>query len=243
MINVSFQRFYQTYFYGMNNCSDIRNRQLKDFKALDERAMQRLLQGSESIILPKGSVVFEEFEPLNKLYCIKRGAFKFSKIDRNGKEHVLRFLGEGEVMGKRSIISNCGAQVSAIALTEVELCCLEKEQIQKNLKTNTVFCQDFLDALVEDSNINEKDRMNFNPQKSIKSRLAHLLLFLAQKYGIEQSGKLKIKLKREDMAGVLGTSSEYIINLLRSFKNYGLIKTEKSNIFISSKKGLENIVC
>lgn len=225
----------------MGNCSEIQSKQLKDFQSLSTEARKQLTEKSESITLPKGSIIFEEEQPLNHLYCIKKGACKFSKIDNSGQEHILRFLGEGEVMGKRSILTNQGAKVSAVTLTDTEICSLEKEAILESLNQNPKFCQDFLDALVEDANINDHTRMIFCVHKGIKQRLAQLLLYLLDKYGMNPNGKMLLRLKREDMAAVLGTSQEYIINLLKSFKNFGLIDIVKSEIHILSKKGLERI--
>lgn len=225
----------------MGNCSEIRSKQLKDFEALSTKARKKLALQSKSLKLPKGSVIFEEEQPLNKLYCIQKGACKFSKVDTSGQEHILRFLGKGEVMGKRSILTNTGAKVSAVTLTDTELCCLDKDDIIENLNDNPRFCQDFLDALVEDANINEHTRIIFCVHKGIKQRLAQLLLYLLDKYGMDEEGKLLLRLKREDMAAVLGTSQEYIINLLKSFKNFGLIDTIKSEIYIISKEGLEKM--
>ncbi|WP_435624583.1 Crp/Fnr family transcriptional regulator [Flagellimonas sp.] len=225
----------------MGNCTKIRNKQLKDFESLSSKARERLLSTSESVKLPKGSLVFEESQSLNKLFCIKKGACKFSKTDNSGQEHILRFLGEGEAMGKRSVATNLGARVSAIALTETELCCLDKFEIQKNLEGNPKFCQDFLDSLIEDADINDNTRMLFYSSKGIKSRLAKLLLYLANKFGTDEKGRLNIKIKRDDMASVLGTSPEYIINLLRKFKDLKLIDIQKSELYIASKSGLEII--
>ncbi|MEM9363074.1 MAG: Crp/Fnr family transcriptional regulator [Bacteroidota bacterium] len=225
----------------MVNYKKIRNKQLKDFESLSLKARERLLSTSESLKLPKGSLIFEESQPLNKLFCIKKGACKFSKIDNSGQEHILRFLGEGEAMGKRSVATNLGARVSAIALTETELCCLDKTEIQKNLEENPQFCQDFLDSLIEDADINETTRMLFYSHKGIKSRLAKLLLYLLKKFGINEKGKLNVKIKRDDMAVVLGTSPEYIINLLKNFKGLKLIDIKKRELYILSKSGLEII--
>jgi len=225
----------------MSQCIEIASKQLKDFSALSPEAKEELLKASESIKVPKGKVIFEENQPLHKLYCIKEGACKFSKIDHVGQEHILRFLGKGEVMGKRSILTHSGAKVNAVALTDTEICCVDKSTILKNLKANATFCQDFLDALVEDANINEHTRIIFCVHRGIKQRLAQLLLYISKKYGVEDDGKLSLRLKREDMAAVLGTSPEYVINLLKYFKEHGYINTVKSEIYILSEEGLGKI--
>ncbi len=191
--------------------------------------------------LPKGAIIFEEKEPLDKLYCIQRGACKFSKYDAVGQEHILRFLGKGEVMGKRALLTNNGAKVRAQALTNMEVFCLDKDVVLNSIHKNPKFRQDFLDALAEDVNINEYTRIIFCPHYSIKKRLAQLLLYVLGKYGMDADGKLLLRLKRDDMAAVIGTSQEYVINLLKSFKNFGHIALIKSEIYILSIDGLRKI--
>lgn len=241
MTYVIFYGFLEKYLCAMGNCTELQSRQLKDFESLSNEAKLELLRTAESISIPKGKVIFKENQPLHKLYCIKRGACKFSKVDNIGQEHVLRFLGKGEIMGKRSLLTNNGAEVSAVALSDTELCCLDKNAFLKSLKENPGFFQDFLDVLIEDVNINEYTRIIFCVHKGIKQRLAHLLVYLLKKYGADRNGRLWVRLKREDMATVLGTSPEYVINLLTNFKNAGLINTVRSEIHVLSKEGLERI--
>lgn len=226
----------------MEKCSQIRAKQLRDFKSLDNKALEKILASSESITLPKGSVVFTENQHLNKLYCIKEGACKFSTVDNAGQEHILRFLGQGDIMGKRAILSNRGAKVSATTLTETKLCCIDKDGILENLKSNTEFCNDLLNALIEDINTNEHTRIIFCSHKGIKQRLASLLLYLAEKYGQDETGKILLKIKREDMASVLGTSQEYIINLLAKFKDKDLLTVKRREIILLSKERLQELI-
>lgn len=226
----------------MEKCNHIKAEQLNNFKTLDAKAFQKTIAGSESLFFPKDTIVFEENQQLNKLYCIKKGACKFSTLDKTGQEHILRFLGEGDIMGKRSIISNEGAKVSATALTDTIVCSIDKSDILENIKVNTTFCNDLLNALVEDVNINEHTRIIFCVHKGMKQRLASLLIYLSEKFGQDDKGKLLIQIKREDMAAVLGTSQEYIINLLARFKALGLLGVQGRNLILSSKDELAKLI-
>ncbi|AWX45023.1 hypothetical protein HME9304_02031 [Flagellimonas maritima] len=230
------------YLCTMEKCSNIKVRQLHDFRSLSKKSLNRLVHTSESLFVPKGTVIFEENQPLNKVYCIKEGACKFSTFDNLGREHITRFLGKGDIMGKRSLVSNRCAKVSATALVDSVLCCLDKKEIQKNLKTNPDFCNDLLSAFVDDVDTHDSTRTIYCAHKSIKQRLAKLILYLAEKFGQEPNGKLLIRIKREDMASVLGTSQEYVINLLTHFKNKGFLKITRSEIILDSKKGLKNLI-
>ncbi|MEM1338626.1 MAG: Crp/Fnr family transcriptional regulator [Bacteroidota bacterium] len=229
------------YFCVVDRCSDIQTKQLRDFRALSMTAQRQLQESSEVMHLPKGSIVFEEDQYLNKLYCIKKGACKFSKFDDSGQEHILRFLGEGDLMGKRAFISQKGARVVATTLTPSKICCLEKEAVLRHMKENTAFCKDLLEAFVEDANLSDQTRVIFSPSKSIRGRLAKLLLYISEKFGTDCTGKLRLRMRREDMAIALGTSPEYVINLLKNLKKVGVIQTIKSEIQILSKSGLERI--
>ncbi len=225
----------------MGTCMEIKASKLKDFQSMPTDIQRQLLETSEFISLPKGTTVFEENQNLDKLYCIKKGACKFSKTDKVGNEHVLRYLGEGEIMGKRSLFSNGGAKVTATTLTHTELCCLDKGILFQQIFKSPEFCQDLYKAMAEDINVNEQNQVIFGAGKTIKERLINLLLFLAFKFGITEDGKLKVRIKREDMASTLGTSQEYIINLLKKFKNLQLINIIKGEIYILSTERLENI--
>ncbi|MEO0507073.1 MAG: Crp/Fnr family transcriptional regulator [Bacteroidota bacterium] len=227
----------------MEKLMDIGATQLNDFKALSSEDKLKLWEACEFVKLPKGAVVFNEDEALNKLFCIRKGACKFSKMDPNGKEYILRFLGKGEIMGKRALVTENGARVSATTLTETELCCLEKHMVLYHLEHNTQFCKDFLKALIEDNNINEHTRIIFNLNCGMQERMAHLLLYLADKYGTDVKGRLLVRVKREDMAAVLGTSPEYVINILKKFRLKKVIEILRGEIYIPSKEGLRNSSC
>lgn len=193
-------------------------------------------------IIHKGDIIFMEDEHLQKLFCIREGACKFSTIDDNGKEHITQLLGKGELMGRRSLISKKGAMVTATAITDGSLCCVNKEPILNSLQKNTNFCIDVLKGFVGDT---EEDRLKlelFQNQRSIKKRLAGLLIYIKEKFGTQKNGCLNVSLKREDMANILGTSSEYIITLLSSFKKDSIITLNKGKINILSLERLQEII-
>ncbi|MEX0360670.1 MAG: Crp/Fnr family transcriptional regulator [Allomuricauda sp.] len=242
MTYVRYSDFDDDYLWFMEKRMDICVDELRNLKSLSAKALERVMRTSESVFLPKGTTVFHENQQLKKLYCIKEGACKFSTIDKSGKEHILRFLGKGEIMGKRSLISNKGARVSATTLTDTELYCLDRNEISDNLRINTDFCNDLLQAMVQDINLNQNARIAFSAHKGIKERLINLLIYLAEKFGQQADGKLEMRLRREDMASVLGTSPEYIINLLTQFKRKGALSIDKGEIVLGNMEKLKTLI-
>lgn len=226
----------------MTSCDFQIAKQFNFLKSMTEAERVELRRTSSPRHLQKGEVLFMEAEQLQKLFCIREGACKFSKIDEKGKEQITRLLGVGELMGRRSLISKKGAMVTATAITETTVCSVDRRPVLRCLKKNTNFCIDVIKGFVEDTEDEVKRKGLFENYQSITKRLAGLLIYLDEKFGTQKDGSLKLFLKRDDMANLLGTSSEYVISILSKFKASGLIDLERGKIRLLNRKKLQKII-
>ena len=78
-------------------------------------------------------------------------------------------------------------------------------------------------------------------QKTVKERLAEILILLEDEFGEDTVGILKISLTREELSNIVGTATESIIRFLSEFKNDGLIELKGRKIKILDKPGLKYI--
>ncbi|QLG45970.1 Crp/Fnr family transcriptional regulator [Costertonia aggregata] len=225
----------------MEKCTLCNASQINYAKNLSKNEHDEVKKTSTLIKVDKGDTIFLEDEKLQSLYCIQEGVCKFSKVDDNGKEHIVKLLGKGELMGRSSVISNKGAAVSAKAVTDAVLCQVGKKLFLQCLTKNNVFCIDVLKGFITDQKNDEASTKIFCSRKKIKNRLAGLLCYLLDRFGTTENGSLTARLKREDMATILGTSSEYVINILQQFKSQRLIRIHKREIFIVSRNGLLSV--
>ncbi|WP_461442410.1 Crp/Fnr family transcriptional regulator [Maribacter sp.] len=225
----------------MTSCDFQIAKQFNFLRSMTEVERAELTKTSSPRHLQKGEVLFMEAEQLQKLFCIREGACKFSKIDEKGKEHITKLLGKGELMGRRSLISKKGAMVTATAITDTTICSVDKLPVLRCLMKNTDFCMDVIKGFVEYTDEEAKRKGLFDNHQSITKRLAGLLIYLDEKFGTERDGTLKLFLKREDMANLIGTSSEYVISILSRFKRGGLLDLERGKIRLLDKKGLEKM--
>ena len=60
-------------------------------------------------------------------------------------------------------------------------------------------------------------------QKTVRERLAEVLILLTTKFELDQHNILLINLTREDIANIVGTATESVIRLLSDFKQEGYI--------------------
>ena len=78
-------------------------------------------------------------------------------------------------------------------------------------------------------------------QKTVRERLAEILLLLVHDFGLDNESFLNISLTREELANIVGTATESVIRLLSEFKSDKLLELNGRKIKILNKKGLEKI--
>ena len=78
-------------------------------------------------------------------------------------------------------------------------------------------------------------------QKTVRERLAEVLLKLVEDFGLDDQKFLKIALTREELANIVGTATESVIRLLSEFKTDNLVELNGRRIKILNIKGLEKI--
>ena len=79
-------------------------------------------------------------------------------------------------------------------------------------------------------------------QKSAQQRLAHILLDLKNTYGLDDSGFLKLKITREDLASLIGTVKESCVRNMTVLKKKNYIKLDGQSIAILDEKALKKII-
>jgi len=76
-------------------------------------------------------------------------------------------------------------------------------------------------------------------QKTVKERLAEMLLLLEATFGTKEDGEIDIQLTREELANMVGTATESLIRMLGEFKKSGILNTSGRNITITDKQALK----
>lgn len=77
--------------------------------------------------------------------------------------------------------------------------------------------------------------------KTMKERLADLLLMLKADYGVQSDYTLNMTLSMDELASFLGTTKSSVYSLLSDFKKARLIEIQDNRIQVLSENALENI--
>ncbi|MEY8848848.1 Crp/Fnr family transcriptional regulator [Psychroserpens sp. XS_ASV72] len=224
----------------MSKCEQCIIREFNSLKALTKDELIRISGCKTSKEIKKGDVIFEEGDTINGVYCIKEGICKLSKLSANGKDQIIKLVVKGDLLGKNSIIREETSNLTATALNDMEVCFIPKNEIINDLKKNTDFSLDVLKQMAKD--LKDSDNIIVNmAQKSVKQRLADILVYIHESFGVDDDGYLSVILSREDYANVVGTATESAIRILSQFKKEDLISTHGKQIKIIDLNGLKQM--
>lgn len=224
----------------MGKCEQCIVRELSSLKALNKDELLRLAECKTSSIIKKGDPVFEEGDTVNGIYCITVGVCKLSKLSANGKDQIVKLVKAGELLGQRSMISDEPANLSAVALEDMEVCFIPKNEVLNFFDTNNQFSMNLMKKICGDLK-ETSDHLVSVSQKTVKERLAETLIYLQETFGKNEDGSLRIQLSREEMAGMIGTATESCIRLLSDFNKLGLIELNGKKIILKDLGKLKRI--
>lgn len=215
----------------MGKCEQCIVRQFSSLKALNKDELLRMAECKTSYTIKKGEPIFEEGEVTNGIYCIKDGVCKLSKLSDNGKDQIVKLVKPGELLGQRSMISDEPANLSAVALEDMEVCFIPRSEVMQFFTQNNQFSMNVMRTICDDLK-GADDHMVNMAQKTVRQRLAETLIYLEDTFGKNEDGTLHIQLSREELAGMIGTATESCIRLLSELNKSEYIELILSLIHI-----------
>ena len=188
----------------------------------------------------RGDVLYREGSRISGFYCIHSGIIKVFKTGLDGKEQIIRFAKPGDIIAYRSVLSNEVACTSAKVIEDCNVCFIPSDILISFVKSNPVFAYELLKLACHE--LGEANSFITDiAQKTVRERLAEILLVLVNDFGLDDQNYLKISLTREELSNLIGTATESVIRLLSEFKSDKLVELNGRRIKILDSRGLEKI--
>lgn len=224
----------------MSKCEHCIVREFSSLKALNKEELLKIASCKSTYTIKKGEPIFEEGETINGVYCIKEGFCKLSKLSTNGKDQIVKLVKAGELLGQRSMVSDEPANLTAIAIEDMEVCFIPKSEILGFFNTNNQFSLSLMKSVCGDLKDSDMHVVSM-AQKTVKNRLAETLLYLQDNFGTNPDNTLRVQLSREELAGMIGTATESCIRILSEFNKNGTIELIGKKIAIKDLNQLKKI--
>lgn len=186
----------------------------------------------------KGSVIYHEGNRISGCYCVSDGIIKIYKTGIDGKEQIISFAKKCDIIGFRSVLSGEVACTTAKVIEDANLCFIPGGTLIDLVKRNGNFSMDLMQLACKE--LGEANAYITDiAQKTVRERLAEVLLLLKDNFELDSDNFLQISLTREELANIVGTATESVIRLLSEFKSDKLIELHGRKIKLIDINGLK----
>jgi CRP-like cAMP-binding protein len=210
------------------------------FKHLNLKELDLLPLEDGTINYKRGDIIYEEGARINGFYCVVKGIIKIYKTGFDGKDQIIRFAKPGDIMGFRSTITGELACTTTKAIEDASLCFVPGDLVKSFVKSNGEFAMDLLQLACNELG-EANDYITDIAQKTVRERLAEVLIHLKWSFNLDNENFLQISLTREELANLVGTATESVIRLLSEFKQDRLIELHGRRIKILDETKLIKI--
>lgn len=224
----------------MSRCEQCLIKQFNNLKALSKEELSLISDSKDIHTFKKGEVIFNEGKFASGVYCIKDGVCKLSQLNANGKEQIVKFSKKGDLIGYHSAITHEASTITVTALNDVMACFIPQDLIKKPLEENPKFANEMFKTVCSDLKEANNAMTNISTN-TVQQRMADLILFLKETYGVDDNNTIKVQLSRKEIASSVGTATESAIRILSSFKKDSLIDLDGKAIVILDEEALKHL--
>jgi CheY-like chemotaxis protein len=200
--------------------------------------LEKAIEHKKPTVFPKKDTLFREYEKAFHIYYINKGKIKTYKINDDGKEFLFEIFASGDIIGLWDVLKGGNYFVNAATLEEVEAYRISHDELQRLLEYNFEAVGNLIEMMSEE--IKEKEEKIVQlAYDTVRMRVATALNTLYDLYKKEHNTD-SFKVAREDLAAMVGTSTESVIRTLSEFKKDGLINISSNEISIKDSQALKH---
>ncbi len=195
----------------------------------------RTLDGVATEIIDRSKTIFFPGDPAERVYLIRRGAVRLSRVYETGEEITVALLRENSLFGVLSLLTGHRSDrfYHSVAFTRVELVSAPATSVRNAIEQDTSVGLLLLQGL--SSRILQTETMiETLTHRDMSSRLASFLLVLCRDFGVpcEKGVTIDLKLSHQSIAEAIGSTRVTITRLLGDLKNSSLLEIERKKITI-----------
>jgi CRP-like cAMP-binding protein len=139
------------------------------------------------------------------------------------------------------LLCNEPYKATATAIEDSHICYLSKKKFFELLESNNTLCLNTIQLLARELRQSEQQLVDIT-QKSVKERIAEVLLQLKTKFGTKPDGvTLDIRLTRREIGDMAGVTTETTIRTLSDLNKDGVIHINGKDIQILKTDQLHRI--
>ncbi|HEY9841378.1 MAG TPA: Crp/Fnr family transcriptional regulator [Candidatus Obscuribacterales bacterium] len=184
--------------------------------------------------LPKGELIYLPGEQAKRIYILKQGRVRISRMSPEGKQITLTLLAAGTLFGEISLLEEGSEHENiAEAIEDTWLCSISKEDFLAFMHKHPELNYRIM-KLVGTRLRQIENRLEDLLFMSVEQRLQKLLRKLADEYGQQTPDGIVIGLKmtHEEIGHLINATRPTVTEMLQKLQNQDMIRIIKRRIMV-----------
>lgn len=232
------------YAVGMASRTGSHPKQQDLFASLTPSEQRSLLAKCKESHYEESSHLFAQSEPYTVSYIVVRGIVRTYYVSPTGKEITIAYWSDGAFVGGPNVFKQNSMHIwSAQAVTDVATLAIRGEDLEQLSQKIPALAHYLIETLTFKLHWVSVLLQTFGTE-SIRSRLAHLILHLGERYGIPRpEGQLiRHHFSHDELARMVGATRPWVTIAIRNFKKDGLVSCDGRHLVIVDREGLESAI-
>lgn len=202
------------------------------FQNLSKNDLGRIEPYFQEYSFKRGQYLFWEDDPASRFYVIKSGRVKLLKAAASGKEMVLDVMVPGQICGGTALFGDVhrnGAQ----AVEPTVVYGMSRDSYHDLLTKYPKIARGIIKYLGSKL-MDAHDVIISLVSSKVESRIAAVIVRLCENHGTptDDGTLINIRLTRQDIADIVGSTVETTIRIISKFQKEGLLSTVKGRLLV-----------
>jgi CRP/FNR family transcriptional regulator len=209
------------------------------FASLRERDWDEVANMLNGLCYPRDAYLFFEGDAPDFLYVVWMGRVKLVRHSVDGRDVVLDVLGPGRLLGEVAVFEGAPYSQTAQAMEEIAVISIARKDYLDLLRRYPNLALAVINELGRRLRVSN-DLVQSLAVDRVERRIARALLRLAMYNGSDTKDGLMIQMRltRQDLADMTGTTVETAIRVMSRFRKQGWITTQRGRVIIKQPEQL-----
>lgn len=212
------------------------------FAGLTAAEIERVRGAGRRQTLPAGEFFYLQGDPAAAAYLVENGRVRLTQVTPEGQQVLLRVIGPGNMFGAVAIAQVETYPVTAEADADCAVRVWPKSVLMDLIKEMPQLALNAMHMMA--GHVQEfQDRFRELATQRVERRLARTLLRLASQAGrkTDEGVLIDLKLTRQDLAEMTGTTLYTVSRILSQWETQGLVHSGREKVVIRFPHGLVTI--
>ncbi|MBN2243498.1 MAG: Crp/Fnr family transcriptional regulator [Acidobacteria bacterium] len=209
------------------------------FSGIDEHEVSAIIRSGHQVVFKSGSTLFRQGMPARKLYLVEKGRLKLSKLHRDGKEIIVRYINPGQITAAVAAFSEKELPATAQTVGSTEVIEWTRESILRIMGKYPRLAINMLHAALERLDDIQNRYLELTVER-VEQRVARALLRIMKQssHKTEEGIHIDFRLSRQNLADYTGTTLFTVSRILSDWERKGWISSGRERIAVTDPHAL-----